>query len=93
VIGFLFLIVLNGIDAWLVSRALNVMEISLNPMVPPISANIMARCLIAAALALVLFLLEKRRWLLWLNVAMFVLVGWHAAGLVIKPFNLAFLSP
>jgi hypothetical protein len=92
VIGFLFLVGLNAVDAWLIGRALNVTGFSVNPLVPPISANITARCLIAAAMALLLFLLEKRSWLLWLNVVSMLLVGWHAAGLIIKPFNLAFLQ-
>ena len=84
----LALISLNAIDAWLMSIQLGVGEIELNPLIPPLAANLVARCLVAAAIVLALYLVRKENLLWWANLAMFGVVSWHLFVYMISPLNI-----
>jgi len=82
------LIGLNAIDAWLMRIDLGLGNIDLNPLVPPLIANLVARCLIATAIVLALYLVRKEGLLWWVNLAMFCFVSWHLVVYMISPFNI-----
>ena len=84
----LALICLSAIDAWLMSIDLGLGEIELDPLSPPLAANLVARCLIATAIVIPLYLVKKENLLWWANLAMFGVVSWHLLVILIAPLNL-----
>jgi len=85
----LALISLNAIDAWLMGAYLGLAGIELNPFIPPVTANLVARCLIAVAIVIPLYLFKRENLLWWANLAMFGIVVWHLFVHMISPLNLA----
>lgn len=63
----LALVGVNIADALLLRMNLQLGEVGLNPMVPPLMANVVARGLMAAALILILYMFNKRYLLWWLD--------------------------
>ena len=82
----LALIGLNIADALLLRINLQLTEVDLNPLVPPFEANLAARGLIAIAVILTLYVIEKRDLIEWFNLAVIGLIGYHALDRYIASF-------
>ena len=81
----LVLIGLNVFDAWLMRIFLGLEGVELNPLAPPVIANLVARGLIAVATILILNLARKDNLLWWANLVILGLVCWHVAFHTIPP--------
>jgi len=64
----------NVIDAWLVRQNLGLGAAEWNVLAPPFTANLLARGLMAAGIALILHSIRMKNLLWWLNLLMFALV-------------------
>ena len=71
------LIALNVADALLLRIIMQLGAIGLNPLVPPLQANLIARGLIAIAVVLVVYLTGKRILLWWLVFLTLGLIVYH----------------
>jgi hypothetical protein len=74
------LVALNIADALLVTQYLALGVIHLNPLSPPIMANLVARSLAAVAVSLVIFFFDKKNLLWWLDAAVLGFIGFHLVG-------------
>jgi len=74
------LVALNVADAILVTQYLALGAIQLNPLAPPIMANLVARSLAAIVVIVVVFLFDKKNLLWWLDFVVLGLIGFHLVG-------------
>ncbi len=86
-VAALALIGLNIADVLLLRANLQLAEVELNPLVPPLAANLVARGLMAVALILSLYLIKKRYLLWWLDLVVLLLIGFHSVGNYMASFN------
>jgi len=75
--GALAFIVLNLVDALLIRVQMGLAGFELSPLVPPVSANLVARLLIALAIILFISLVKKKNLLGVVNILMCGVLSWH----------------
>lgn len=82
----LALVGVNIADALLLRLNLQVGEVGLNPLVPPLMANVVARGLLAVALILTLYMIKRPYLLWWLDFVLLLVMGYHSVGYYMSSF-------